>query len=154
MNAALDVAAKARVFEAMRAAAEQQLAAMRESYADQQEAAGLDQDSSVSVDDISQADEAGDLAGLAAEGVTKAERSLAAIEALDSSPTDVVRPGAIVVLDGDRFVVGVVAAAFECDGETYEGMSADAPILAEIAGKSGGTTFTFAGRKQSLDAVW
>ena len=150
----MDAAAKARVFQALKAQAQQQLATLQETYAGHHLAAEIDQDSSISVDDISQSDEAGDLAGLTAEGIVKAKRSLAAIEALDPSPTDVVAPGAIVVLDGDRFVVGVVAASFECDGDTYEGMSAEAPILAVIGGKSGGTTVTFADRVQTLDAVW
>ena len=144
---------KSRVKDALLRQVEADLLAARGDVARKDAAAKLDQDSSFSVDDQSQAAEAGDLDELL-EG---REQRLAGIrnqiEKLDFGPRDEVGPGAIIGFDGDRYVVGVVAAAFESDGATYEGIAADAPIYAAIEGLHAGDTFSFAGHDHRIDFV-
>ena len=60
-------------------------------------------------------------------------------------------PGALVGFDGERYVVGVVAEAFECDGVTYEGLSSDSPIYASLKGLGLGDTFSFGSREHHVD---
>jgi hypothetical protein len=62
-------------------------------------------------------------------------------------------PGAIVAFGGDHYVVGTVADEFACDGVTYEGISADAPLYAVIKGLRAGDSFTFNGQEHRVDAV-
>ncbi|MFG1910673.1 hypothetical protein [Kribbella sp. NPDC048928] len=81
------------------------------------------------------------------------DAAVAALAGMDFSPTTEVRPGAIVVLDGDHYVVGVISSAFECDGVTYEGMATDALLYEAIKGLQTGDTFTFAGMDYHLDSV-
>jgi hypothetical protein len=144
---------KSRVKDALLRQVEAELQAARGGVAREDSAAKLDQDSSFSVDDQSQAAEAGDLGGLFEGSEQRQAGILSQIEKLDFGPRSEVGPGAIIGFDGDRYVVGVVAAAFECDGATYEGISTDAPIYATIAGLHAGDTFTFAGREHHLDFV-
>ncbi|HRC41760.1 hypothetical protein [Nostocoides sp.] len=150
-NATLDGAAKARVKDALLARAQAELAASRESVQTEGDAAVLDQDDSFSVDDQSQSDQAGDLHALLGGAAERQEAEVARISALDFSPADAVRPGAIVGFGGSRYVVGVVTDPLEVDEVTYEGISADAPIYAAIEGRALGDDFTFRGQSETID---
>ncbi|GAB3856073.1 hypothetical protein GCM10028801_12670 [Nocardioides maradonensis] len=152
-SGALDAEAKRRVRDALRAQVAGASAAFTASVADEQDGAELDQVAVTSVDDLSQSDEAGELAGrIGAIGEARAGL-LAQVDALDFGVTDTVRPGAVVAFGGDHYVVGVAADSFEVDGTGYEGISADSPLLEVIAGLRAGDSFTFNGRQQVLDLV-
>jgi hypothetical protein len=149
----MDGVAKERLKEVLLAQARTDVRSSRGSVDREESASRLDQDSSFSVDDQSQAGEARDLGGLFEEVEERQQALVKRIGDLDFSPKDQVSPGAVVGFDGDRYVVGVVASAFSCDGATYEGISTDAPIYAAIEGLRAGDTFTFAGREHQIDFV-
>jgi hypothetical protein len=149
----LDGVAKQRVKAALRALVEADLRSSRQAVADERSAAELDPESSYSSDDLSQSDEGGELAGLFAGAVDRKEVLLGRIDALDFGPQSAVVPGAIIAFGGDHYVVGVVADAFDCDGVTYEGISADSPVYAAIKGLRGGDSFTFNGHEHRIDLV-
>ncbi len=147
----MDGAAKQRVRAALLEQAEHALQGLTSQVADDHSAAEVDQDDSTSVDDISQADEAGDLGALFEQSEAHRRAALKQIEGLDFAVTDTVAPGAVVGFDGARFVVGVVTDGFECDGVTYEGISEDAPIFAPMAGLRLGDEFTFNDQAHRID---
>ncbi|WP_410789671.1 hypothetical protein [Kribbella sp. C-35] len=149
----MDGKAKLRVKEALVAHLEAHLRATDAAVGREDSAARLDQDSSFSVDDQSQSDEAGDLGGLYEEVAKRQHSSVAHAESLDFAPTSEIRPGAIVVLDDNHYVVGVVSSPFECDGVTYEGMTTDAPLYAALKNLHPGDTFTFAATEHHIDSV-
>ena len=149
--AAMDSVAKQHVKDALIAHAEAELRSARADVAERDSAARLDPDVAASVDDLSQADEAGDLGGLLGDLEDRHRATLTRIENLDFSAKTAVTPGALVGFDGARYVVGVVSAAFECDGVTYEGLSSDSPIYSSLRGLQLGDTFTFAGREHRID---
>ncbi|WP_109508675.1 hypothetical protein [Nocardioides speluncae] len=151
--AKLDAAAKQRIKDALVAHVAAHLGAAGETAAYERAAAQLDQAASHSVDDLSQSDEEGELSGLIAAAGERQQANLAAIRDLDFGPKDVVEPGAVIAFGGDHYVVGAVADAFECDGVTYEGVSADSPVYAASAGLLAGETFTVNGREHRLDLV-
>src|SRR6266567_2764149 len=103
---AMDGAGKQRVKDALVAQVEAGLRSSRERVAGEDSAARLDPDSSFSVDDQSQADEAGGLGRLLAGSGKRLEELLKRIDAIDFGPTTEVAPGALVGFDGDRYVVG------------------------------------------------
>ena len=150
----MDAKAKLRVKEALVAHLEAHLRATDAAVGREDSAARLDPDSSFSVDAQSQSDEAGDLGGLY-EGVAERQHStVAQAESLDFAPTNEIRPGAIVVLDDNHYVVGVVSSPFECDGVTYEGMTTDAPLYDALKDLHPGDTFTFAAGEHRIDSVF
>lgn len=147
----MDEVGKQRVKDALIGQAEAELRSSRAGVTRLDSAAGLDPDSSFSVDDQSQSDEAGDL-GRLFEGVAdRQEAILKQLRDLDFEITTAVSPGSLVGFDGDRYVVGVVAAPFDCDGVTYEGLSTDAPIYASLKGLRLGGTFSFGGHDHRID---
>ncbi|WP_265442470.1 hypothetical protein [Flexivirga meconopsidis] len=147
----MDAAAKQRVKDALVRHLKGELDASQTAASTEQRTAQVDPDDSHSVDDTAQLDEAGDKNALF-EQVTDTERSdVSTAEGLDMSATDVVRPGAIVGFGGDRYVVGVVTDSFDANGVSYEGISQDSPVYAEIDGKRAGDTFTINDRQARID---
>jgi transcription elongation GreA/GreB family factor len=151
--AQLDSDAKQRIKDALVAQAEADLSGSRASVAHEDSAARLDQDSSFAVDDQSQADVAGDLGRLLESNEERQAGILMRIDELDFGPKTEIGPGAVISVDGDRYVVGVVASAFDCDGAMYEGISSDSPIYAALRGRHAGDTITFHGHEQHIDFV-
>jgi hypothetical protein len=149
----MDADAKQRVKDALRARVATELSSSRAAVAGDRSAAGLDPDSSYTSDDLSQSDARSELAGLLAGAVERQAGALARIDALDFGPTSTVVPGAIIAFGGDHYVVGVVSDAFDCDGVTYEGISAESPVYASIRGLRVGDTFSFNGHEHRLELV-
>lgn len=149
----LDGAAKQRVKDALKSLAATHLDTDDATLGQERAAAGIDPDAPYSADDLSQSDEEGELHGLLGAARDQQRADLDLIDGLDFGPTDVVRPGAIISFDGDSYVVGVVAEAFDCDGVTYEGISADSPLFPVIAGLGIGDQFAFNGTVHRLDLV-
>lgn len=149
----MDDKAKLRVKEALIAHLEASLRATDAAVSREDSAARLDPDSSFSVDDQSQSDEAGDLSGLYEDVAERQHNTVTQAESLDFAPTSEIRPGAIVVLDDNHYVVGVVSSPFECDGITYEGMTTDAPLYDALKGLGTGDTVTFAATEHHIHSV-
>lgn len=150
----MDDKAKLRVKEALVAHLEAHLRATDAAVGREDSAARLDPDSSFSVDDQSQSDEAGDLGGLYEDVAERQHTTVAHAKSLDFATTSEIRPGAIVILDDNHYVVGVVSSPFECDGVTYEGMTTDAPLYDALKDLHPGDTFTFAATEHRIDSVF
>ena len=61
------------------------------------------------------------------------QEALEVLRQIDFGPRDSVETGAVVRIDGRWFVIAVASDAFQCDGNTYMGISTQAPIYAAIA---------------------
>jgi len=149
----MDDAAKQRVKAALLSQAKAALEALSGQVGHDRAATRFADGDSYTVDDLSQADEADDLGGLFEQSLARQRAAVQAIQDLDFTPTDTVRPGAVVGFDGSRYVVGVVSDEFEVDGTTYEGISADSPIHALIAGLHLGDEFTFNGQAHRIEFI-
>lgn len=145
--------AKEAIRAALRAQIEADLAAANEYEAEERGAAELDPVDSYADDDVAHADEAAELANLAQYAIAGDRASLDALAALDVSPTDVVRPGAVVAFGGQHYLVGLVARPFEVDGVSYEGIATDSPVYALIEGLGAGATFSVNGTDHRLESV-
>lgn len=110
-------------------------------------------DDTVSRDDTYQAVVAADMQTLLEEADERDKADDAAAAELDFSSTDVVRPGAIVGLDGVRFIVGVVLDEVTVDGQAYAGLSDDSPLYEAIQGLSAGDSYTFRDQTGTIDFV-
>lgn len=149
----MDNAAKQHVKEALKAQALADNRAVGEDAAAEHSAAEIDQSSSFAVDDLSHSDEEGEFVQLFEAVESRQNSLLAAIDALDVSVTDTVRPGAIVAFGGDHYVVGVASGSFDCDGRSYEGIAPASPVFEAIQGLHEGDSFEFHGTEHRLDLV-
>lgn len=155
MSAKTDKAALKQAIRArMLALEEGELATAREHAARFLGDAQLDDREGHDNSDIAESRESADLAAAFDGPVHAHQAKVDAIEALDFGPSDQVGPGAIVVFKGRRFVVAVSTAAFECEGESYMGISTQSPIYGALEGLKKGESFTFNGRKTKLEDVF
>jgi hypothetical protein len=75
------------------------------------------------------------------------------IERIDFGPKSKVEPGAVVKLDGRYFVIGVASGVFDYDGQSFMGLSPEAPIYAVLEDREAGETFTFRGHAHTVEEV-
>ncbi|GAA3614735.1 hypothetical protein [Microlunatus ginsengisoli] len=149
----IDAALKRRVLDALIEREAGGISFAAADIDDQHDASEAITDDTVSFDDTTQSSEELGLAAPLAEAAAQQRAGVQRLRDLDSTSTDVVGVGALVGFDGDRFVAGVVAAPFECDGVSYEGLSADSPNYAAIVGLRARDTFTFRGVEHRIDFV-
>lgn len=65
------------------------------------------------------------------------------INAISFEATDVVKPGAIVSVNGRCMIVAIPQAPFTIDGRQFIGISVNAPIYKQLEGKMAGDSFEF-----------
>lgn len=78
---------------------------------------------------------------------------LNAINNISFEPADVVKPGAIVSVNGRCMIVAVPKSPFTIGGRQFMGISVDAPIYKYLAGKKAGDTFEFNNKKFTIEVV-
>jgi len=78
---------------------------------------------------------------------------LNAINSISFEPTDVVKPGAIVSVNGRCMIVAVPKAPFTIEDRHFMGISTDAPIYRQLEGKRAGDTFEFNHKKFTIEIV-
>ncbi|RRJ87530.1 hypothetical protein EG850_04315 [Gulosibacter macacae] len=149
----LDAAAKLRIQEALASALRADIAAAEANAEEQRAASKVDRTQSHTVDDLSQADAAADISAIDRASADAQREALKRVLSLGFEPRDTVGDGAVIELDGEFFVVGVVAATFESEGNEFQGISPDAPIYPAIEGLRAGDEFTFNGVKHRIDSV-
>jgi len=76
------------------------------------------------------------------------------LNAIDFGEKAEVEEGAIVRLNDRYFVISVSTARFECDGESFMGISPQAPIYQAMQGKRAGEKFAYGDRQFDIQAVY
>ena len=147
-------ALKQKLRDRMHALEEAELATAIAHYEAHLREARLDDREQHDNDDIADAVAEADLASAFDHPVHTHQAKLAAIDELDFALTDTVRPGAVVVFNGRHFVVSVSTTRFDCEGQTYMGISTQSPVYKAIDGLQAGDSFTLNGRQFELDDVF
>lgn len=75
------------------------------------------------------------------------------INKISFEPTNVVRPGAVVSVNGRCMVIAVSKPHFKIDDRDFIGISTQAPIYKSLEGKKVGDSFEFNSMKFVIEAV-
>ena len=75
------------------------------------------------------------------------------INKISFEPTDVVKPGAVVSVNGRCMIVAASKSQFTIDGRDFMGISTQAPIYKSLEGKKAGDSFEFNNQKFTIEAV-
>lgn len=154
MTAPADRAAlKKAIHDKLMSLEEAELATAKAHYENFLMESRLDSRETRDTDDLADARESADLAAAFDHPVHTHHAKIDAIENADFSLTDTVGPGAVVAFNNRHFVVIVSTAKFECNGETYMGISTQSPIYKAMQGLKAGDSFSFNGREIVLDDV-
>ena len=137
----------------MLALEEAELTAARDHYARFLRESRLDERESHDTTDLAEARENADLAAAFDHPVHAHQAKIEVIKSTDFAPTETVRPGAVVGFGGRNFVVCVATSKFECEGETYMGISPQSPIYRAMADLEAGDVFKFNGQDVEIETV-
>ena len=131
-----------------------QLQASQANYEQFLDPARLDGGEIHDAQDVSQAIQAGDYAQAFDAPIHAHEHTIELLKEIDFGEALEVRPGAVVKWGGQNFVVSALTSEFECQGETFMGISPSAPIAQAMASKSAGDTFEINGMTHSIEDVY
>ena len=126
----------------------------KQGYADYLESAMIDRTEPIETDEAAQAETASDLAEAFDQPIHTHADKIQKLKAIDFGEKTEVEEGAIVRLNDRYFVISVSTARFECDGESFMGISPQAPIYQAMEGKRTGETFVYGGRQFDIQALF
>jgi len=129
------------------------LDAAREHYEAYLHEAMLDRRESHDKDEIAMARMSQDLAHGFDHPIHDHEAKIDVLENLDFTAKTEVGPGAAVTLSGRHFVVAVATRRFDCEGQTYMGLSQDSPIYRKMEGLVVGDTVEHNGHVMEIEAI-
>ncbi len=129
------------------------LQAAREAYADYLSAAKPDRTEADDAEDHSLNVSDAELAEGLEAPLQAAEAAMARLQAIDFGPKDTVAPGAVIRLNGQRFVFAVATRPFQVEGLACMGVSTDAPLFLAAQGKSAGDSVQVGGARHRIESV-
>jgi transcription elongation GreA/GreB family factor len=137
----------------IRSIEEAQLRLSRDAYASYLAGARRDRSEPTDQDQASQELGNAELAEYFEAPTRTLEAALKRLQSIDFGPKSRVGEGAAVQVNDRWYIVGVATQAFVCDGETYMGISTEAPIYAALEGAMAGDNVEFRGRVWKIQAV-
>ena len=145
---------KTTVRNTMLSLEEDSLAHAKQGYADYLESAMIDRTEPIESDEAAQAETASDIAEAFDQPVHTHADKIVKLKAIDFGGKTEVEEGAVVRFNDRNFVISVSTARFECDGESFMGISPQAPIYQALQGKQIGETVEYGGRQFDIQAVF
>ena len=127
--------------------------ATTEAYREYFASARLDRSEPVDIDEHAQAVFARELAEAVDAPIHAHAENLRKLHEVDFGRKSTVEEGAVVRVGGRNLIIAVATAPFQCDGEVFMGISAQAPIYEAMQGKRAGESFRFNGRDARVDLV-
>jgi hypothetical protein len=126
----------------------------KQGYADFLNSARIDRGGPVEAGDASMAEQASDLAEAFDQPIHTNIEKLDKLESINFGPKDEVGEGAVVKFNGRHFVIAVPTSKFVCEGESFMGISTDAPIYQSMKGLTAGEEFSFGDRKYQIELLF
>jgi hypothetical protein len=144
---------KEAVRATMLALSDVELQQAKEGYTAFLKSAMIDRTGPVRRDDASMAESAGEIAEAFDQPVHTSTEKIEKLKGIDFGPKDRVAEGAIVKLNGRFFVVSVPTSRFVCNGESFMGISTDAPIYHRMRGLRDADKFTFGRHRFTIEHI-
>ncbi|OFZ56670.1 MAG: hypothetical protein A3D92_14065 [Bacteroidetes bacterium RIFCSPHIGHO2_02_FULL_44_7] len=113
----------------------------------------LDEGDTLDPEDFSHQHTSGEMEQLMRVQLNRAERCLESLHSLDVASKKSVMQGAYVETDQFNCLVCFATAPFECCGKTVIGISKESPLYAAMIGKHVNESFSFAGKKYTINTI-
>lgn len=113
----------------------------------------LDQDNVKDLDDLAQSDASSFVQHDLEKRISVHLETIQILEEISFQESDVVKPGAIVKVNGKKIIIAVAKRPFEYKGEELEAISSSAPIYKEMQGKRAGDSYSFHGETFRIEDV-
>lgn len=115
--------------------------------------ADLDEESTVTVDDLAQQSQSSQSALSLQVRIDNAKTNLENFKAIQPEDPQVIGEGSIIFTDKVNFVIGLLFQEFEWGNKRFVGTSTDAPIYSALEGKKVGDEVEFNDMKYTIEEI-
>jgi hypothetical protein len=127
---------------------------LKDEYASYQSGGNLNLEDVRDADDDSHREQTEEYLEALERQINQRENELEMLQNLDFSRKTSVTKGAVALVDGQYYIIGIPACQFDLAGNHFIAMSPDAPFYQELMGKKQKDTFVFNGKKFAIDAIF
>lgn len=131
----------------------EELKGLKNMFTTYNQAADLDEESTLDPEDFSQQDQSRESARSLEIRINRAKMALDSFVNLDFGAKSEVEPGALVLTDSINFFIGISATMFEYEGEKYIGINVEAPIYSALQGAKAGDEVEFNNQKYKIKEI-
>ena len=133
---------------------EKTLQRLRDDYADHQTEGNLNLEDVRDADDNSHREQAGEYLQALERQIRQREKEIELLRELDFSRKTSITAGAVALVNGQYYIIGIPACQFDLDGKHFVAMSPDAPFYQELMERKQGDSFVFNDREFTVESVF
>lgn len=133
---------------------EETLQRLRDDYANYQKGGNLNLDDVQDADDNSHKIQTEEYLEALERQIHQRENEIEMLRNLDFSTKTSVTEGAVVLVGGQYFIIGIPACQFDLEGKHFVAMSPDAPFYQELMDKKQNESFVFDGKRFTIDSIF
>jgi hypothetical protein len=130
------------------------LKGLRDEYASYQSGGNLNLEDVRDADDNSHREETEEYLQAMERQIHQRENELNMLRELDFGPKTSVTEGAVVLVNGQYYIIGIPACQFDLEGKHFIAMSPDAPFYRELMDKQQNDSFVFNGHAFTIESVY
>jgi hypothetical protein len=127
---------------------------LKESYAGYQSGGDLNLEDVRDADDNSHREQTEEYLQAMERQIHQRENEIKMLRDLDFGPKTSVTEGAVALVNGQYYIVGIPACQFDLDGKHFVAMSPDAPFYQQLMEKKPNESFVFNDRTFTIESVF
>jgi hypothetical protein len=127
---------------------------LRVEYASYQGGGNLNLEDVRDADDSSHREQTEEYLHALERQIHQRENELETLRNLDFSPKASVTEGAVALVDGQYYIIGIPACQFDFAGKHFIAMSPDAPFYQQLMDKRQKDSFVFNGKGFTVDSIF
>ncbi len=133
---------------------EETLQRLRDDYANYQKGGNLNLEDVQDADDNSHKIQTEEYLEALERQIHQRENEIEMLRNLDFSTKTSVTEGAVALVGGQYFIIGIPACQFDLEGKHFVAMSPDAPFYQELMDKKQNESFVFNGKEFTIESIF
>lgn len=133
---------------------EETLQRLRDEYASHQSSGNLNLEDVRDADDNSHREQAEEYLQAMERQIHQRENEIKVLRNLDFSHKTSVTEGAVALVNGQYYIIGIPACQFDHGGKHFVAMSPDAPLYQELMDKKQNDSFVFNNKTFTIESVF
>ncbi len=127
---------------------------LREEYASHQSGGDLNVEDVRDADDNSHREQTEEFLQAMEKQIHQREKEIKMLRDLDFGRKTSVTEGAVALVNGQYYIIGIPACQFDLDGKHFVAMSPDAPFYQELMDKKQNDSFVFNDRTFTIESIF
>jgi hypothetical protein len=133
---------------------EETLQRLRDDFARNQSGGDLNLEDVRDADDNSHREQTEEYLQALERQIHQHENEIKALRNLDFGHKDSVTEGAVALVGGQYYIIGIPACQFDLDGKHFVAMSPDAPFYQELMGRKQNDSFVFNDKMFTVESIF